>query len=83
MLSIKVLGPEGAKVRRIEILVRSITEMLGIDAEVALISDFDVIMEYGIMALPALVINDQLVCWGRVPTESEITVWMTDAMEAV
>jgi hypothetical protein len=36
-------------------------------------------MKYPIMFTPGLVINEQLVCAGRIPSEDEIRQWLTSA----
>jgi len=38
------------------------------------------IMEYPILATPALVINEKLVCSGRVPSKAEVTTFLTTAL---
>jgi hypothetical protein len=37
-------------------------------------------MEYPILATPALVIDEKLVCSGRVPSKAEVTRFITGAL---
>ena len=38
------------------------------------------IIKYRIMATPGLVINEKVVCAGRIPTAAEVTTWVTNAL---
>jgi hypothetical protein len=39
-------------------------------------------MGYNVLSTPGLVINEKVVSSGRMPSEAEITTWLTDAMAA-
>jgi hypothetical protein len=45
------------------------------------VTDYSEIMKYDILSTPGLVINEKLVASGRVPSEAEITTFLTDALE--
>ena len=80
MLTIKVLGPgcenckkretaaREAKSRTWACKLRSSKSPNGEDLE-----------KYPILATPGLVINEKLVCAGRVPNEAEVTTWLVNA----
>jgi hypothetical protein len=36
-------------------------------------------MEYPILSTPGLVVNEKVVCSGRIPQMAEITTWLADA----
>jgi hypothetical protein len=44
------------------------------------VEDYVEIMEYPILSTPGLVINEKLVSAGRLPTEVEITTFLTNAL---
>ena len=79
-MKIKVLGPGCARCHQLEKTTREAVKELGIDAEVEEIKDMKKIMEYPILATPGLVIDEKLVCSGRVPTKSEVTTFITTAL---
>jgi hypothetical protein len=53
---------------------------LSIDATIEEVKDIKKIMEYPILTAPGLVIDEKLVCSGRVPTKTEVTTFITTAL---
>ena len=83
MLIIKVLGPGCENCKRVEAVARKVVDTLGLDARVEKITNYDDIKKYPILSTPGLVINEKLVCAGRIPNEAEVTTWLTTALESV
>jgi small redox-active disulfide protein 2 len=79
-MKIKVLGPGCARCQQLENTTREVVKELGLDAEVEEIKDVKKIMEYPILTTPGLVIDEKLVCSGRVPTKAEVTTLITTAL---
>ncbi|MFC2044928.1 thioredoxin family protein [Chloroflexota bacterium] len=79
-MKIKVLGPGCARCHQLEQTTREVIKELGIDAEIEDVKDVKKIMEYPILITPGLVINEKLVCSGRVPSKSEVTTFITKAL---
>jgi len=69
---IKVLGPGCANCVNLERITREAVDTLGLDATIEKVTDFAAIAGYGVMATPALVVDDKVVVSGRVPTETEV-----------
>lgn len=82
MLTIKVLGPGCANCQKVEVVTRKAVNEMGMEAEMIKVTDYTEIMEYPIISTPGLVINEKLVCAGRIPTQAEVTTWLADAMMA-
>jgi len=79
-MKIKVLGPGCARCQQLEKTVNEVVKELSIDADIADIKDIKKIMEYPILTTPGLVIDENLVCSGRVPTKAEVTTFITTAL---
>jgi small redox-active disulfide protein 2 len=83
MLYIKVLGPGCENCKKVEAVTGKAVTTMGLDAQVEKITDYSDIMKYPILSTPGLVINEKLVCAGRIPSEAEVTTWLVNAeMEA-
>ncbi len=77
MVNIKVLGSGCANCKRLEATARKVVETLAIEAEIVKVTDHAEIMKWPILSTPGLVINDKLVSAGRIPSEKEISDWLT------
>lgn len=77
MVDIKVLGPGCARCQAAEKNVKDAIKELGIDANVEKIEDVMKIAKFGVFATPAIVINGDVKCVGKVPTVEEVKKWIT------
>ena len=82
MLSIKVLGSGCPNCKKVEAIARQAADTMGVEAKFVKVTDYNQIMEYNIMSTPGLVINEKLVCAGRIPTPAEVTSWLANALQA-
>lgn len=80
MLTIKVLGPGCDNCKKVESIARKAVISLGMEAEFVKVTDWAEIKKYPILSTPGLVINEKLVCGGRIPNEAEVTTWLADAL---
>ena len=71
-MEIKILGTGCPKCKQLEKLTREVVERKGLDATVTKVEDIMDIISYGVMATPALVVDDKVVIKGRLPSAVEI-----------
>ena len=79
-MNIKILGPGCVRCDQLEKITREVVKELGIDVSLEHVKEVKKIMEYPILHTPGLVLNEELVCSGRVPTKAEITSFITTAL---
>ncbi len=79
MIQIKILGDESPDCKELEEITREVANSMGIEVEFENVTDNNQIMEYPILSTPGLVIQGDLVSYGRIPAKSEIETWLKDA----
>ena len=79
-MKIKVLGTGCAKCHQVEHMAREVIQELGIDVTIEEVKDMSRILEYPILTTPGLVIDEEVVSSGRVPTKAEVTRFITNAL---
>jgi len=71
-MEIKVLGTGCANCKNLEKATREAVAELNLNASVIKEEDIVKIMSYGIMRTPALVVDEKVLFYGRVPSVSEL-----------
>jgi small redox-active disulfide protein 2 len=79
-MEIKILGTGCPKCKRLEQTARKAAEDAGLTATFIKVSDINDIMTYPIANTPALVLNGEVKCSGRLPSAEEITGWLKAAV---
>ena len=82
MLTVKILGPGCANCKRLEEIARKAAGDARIDAEFVKVTDYNDILAYNVLSTPGLVINEKVVCSGRIPSEGEVMSWLATALES-
>ena len=80
-MNIKILGTGCAKCNQVEKTAREVVKELGIDASIEEVKDIRKIMEYNVLITPGLVVNEEVVISGRIPSKAEVTQFITNALE--
>jgi small redox-active disulfide protein 2 len=81
MLQIKILGSGCPNCKKLEEETRKAVANLAIEAEIEKVTDYQRIMDYDVLSTPGLVINDKVLSSGRIPSQGEITSFLTSALE--
>lgn len=72
VLSIKVLGAGCKSCHEQYENAKAAIDAMGLDTEVEYITDMQKVMEYGIMSVPAIVVNDKVVSMGKVLKSADV-----------
>ena len=76
MKTVKILGSGCANCKKLESVAREAAAAAGIEADVVKVTDLSAILAYDLLSTPGLVIDDKLVCSGRIPTQAEVRQWL-------
>lgn len=71
-VNIKILGSGCANCVNLERVTREAVAELGLDADFEKVTEYADIASYGIMRTPGLVVDDQVLLSGRVPTAAQV-----------
>jgi small redox-active disulfide protein 2 len=75
-MEIKVLGPGCPKCQKTEKIVREAVAEAGMEAEVTKVKDTREIAKTGVFMTPAVVVNGEVKCVGKVPGKEEVMKWI-------
>jgi small redox-active disulfide protein 2 len=78
-MEIKILGLGCAKCKKLEKVAREVVAECGIDATVTKVTDPTKILRYPIIAVPGLVVDEEIKAFGRIPSKQEIARWLAEA----
>lgn len=72
IMEIKVLGSGCCRCKRTFDTVKQVIEEDNIEANIEYVTDIAKILDYNIMSMPAIVIDDKVVLNGQVPTAAQV-----------
>ena len=76
-MEIQVCGPGCASCEKTKKIVEAAVALKGVSATVIKVKDFQEIAKLGIFSTPAVVVNGEVKCTGRVPKQSEVEEWIS------
>jgi small redox-active disulfide protein 2 len=78
-MHVKVLGTGCAKCKKLYAEAEKAVAAAGVAASLSKVEKIDDIMQFGVMMTPALVVDGEVKCSGRIPQVPEIVAWLTSA----
>lgn len=75
---IKILGSGCPNCRKLEQLAREASDEMGVNADFEKVQDIQRIMSYGVMSTPALVIDEKVKVYGRIPNKETIKKYIDE-----
>lgn len=75
-MEIKILGPGCSKCKKTEEMVRQVVTEEGISADIEKVSDIMKIAGYGVFGTPAVIIDGEVKCVGKIPKKEDIKKWI-------
>jgi len=81
VVEVKILGMGCERCNSLEKMVRDVVAEQDIDATVNKVTQQRDILAYPVLAVPALVINEEVKAFGRLPSKKEIADWLIQAQQ--
>jgi small redox-active disulfide protein 2 len=75
-MEIKVLGPGCPKCHKTEEIVNEAVIESGVQADIKKITDAMEIAKHGVFGTPAVVIDGDVKCVGKIPKKEEVLIWL-------
>jgi small redox-active disulfide protein 2 len=73
---IKVCGPGCASCDKTQQIIEAAIAARGVGAAIEKVKDFQEMAMMGVFSTPAVVINGEVKCVGRIPKQSEVEEWL-------
>lgn len=77
MMKIEILGTGCPKCQKTGELIEKGLKKSGMEAEIVKVKKIDDIVDRGVMMTPAVIINGEIKCEGKVPNSTEIEAWLS------
>lgn len=81
-MNIKILGSGCANCKKLQAVTEEVVKEMNVAANIEKVEDIQKIMGYGVMRTPAIVINEKVKAFGRIPGKDEIKKYIQDEINA-
>ena len=81
-MRVRVLGTDHDKIRNVRGLVEQALKRMGANAEIVDVDKIDEITMLGVLDTPAVMVDERLVCEGRIPSVEDLIGWITGSLQA-
>jgi len=78
-MKLEILGTGCPKCKALTVAAQAAADELGLDYELAKVTDLQEIIAHGVMMTPALAVNGQVLLSGRVPQVEELKQLLAEA----
>jgi small redox-active disulfide protein 2 len=78
MLNIKVVGSGCPNCQKLEALCREVTSEKNYEVNIEKVTEINQFADLGIFKTPGLVVNDEVVSQGKIPTKSTLEHWLEE-----
>jgi len=78
MLQIKVVGSGCPNCQKLEALCKEVINENNLDAQIEKVTDVNQFADLGIFMTPGLVVNDEVVSSGKIPTKATLQGWLQE-----
>lgn len=75
-MEIKILGPGCPKCKQTEEIVKQAVAEEGIAANIEKVTDVMKIAGYGVFGTPAVIVDGEVKCVGKIPKKEDIKTWI-------
>jgi len=76
MTTVKVLGSGCRSCQLTAKLIETVAQAKGVPVTIEKVEDIRDIVSYGVMSTPGVIVNDQVVHSGGVPTRAKVEEWL-------
>ncbi len=77
-MEIQICGPGCAKCDKAQEIVEKVVDQSGVGATISKVTDFQEIAKLGVFSTPAVVVDGEVKCVGKVPSENEVARWLSE-----
>jgi small redox-active disulfide protein 2 len=78
MLNIKVVGSGCPNCQKLASLCEEVVDENNLNAEIEKVTDLNKFAELGVFMTPGLVVNDEVVSSGKIPTKTTLAKWLQE-----